>query len=138
MGRVGSDCRRMFSGSLQRQSVALRTIVANSQRVMVASMYPDNVGEVSVVLQDRVRCLVLVMVVCNSAPQHRSSLLKSPESCVLFLQTPRLFLLFHVFYVLMLILAARLRCFGTYPRNMYPGLNTGNVFCTRQAAGVGL
>jgi hypothetical protein len=101
-------------------------------------MYLANVGVVLVVLQDRERLLLLVAAVWISVPQHRSSLLTFPESCVLFLQTPRLFRLFHAFYVLTLILAARLRCFGTFPRNMFPGLNTGNVFCTRQAEAVGL
>ena len=101
-------------------------------------MYLANVGVVLVVMQDRVRLLLLVALVWISVRQHRSSLLTSPESCVLFLQTPRLFRLFHAFYVPTLILAARLLCFGTFQRSMFLGLNTGNVFCTRQVEDVGL
>ena len=101
-------------------------------------MYLANVVVVLVVLQDRVRLLLLVAAVWISVPQHRSSLLTFPESFVLFLQTPWLFRLFHAFYVLTLILAARLRCFGIFPRNMFPGLNTGNDSCTRPAADAGL
>ena len=101
-------------------------------------MYLANVGVVLVVMQDRMRLVLLVALVWISVRQHRSLLLTFPESCVLFLQTPRLFLLFHAFYVLTLILAARLLCSGTFPRNMFLGLNTGNVSCMRQAEDVGL
>ena len=128
----------MCSGSLQKLSVGLAMIGGPCQRAVVDSIYRANVDVVLVVMLDRAPFMLLVGLVLHSLRLYQSFVLTFPESCVLFLQTRRLFRLFPAFSVPTLTSAVRLLCYGTSQQSMFLGLNTGNVFYTRQAEDVGL
>ena len=117
-----------------RQSTARLMTGGLYLKVQVALTCLENVGAAVVVPVSVLAKMAFLLAI--SVPLCPYSLTMSLESSGPLPKILKPFHPFPVFYVRELTMAARLRCAGTSLRSMYPGSNTGSVYCTRREEGV--